>query len=77
MQNYLTTGEAAKVIGISKRTLQNWLKLNKIAAPSKAANGYYLWSCADVRKAQEYKLLLQKSTNYQIGGQVVESLMTS
>ena len=66
--NYKTTGEVAKLIGVSKRTLQNWLKLKKIETPEKAPNGYYQWSPAEVRSAQEYKLMLQTSTYYNLGG---------
>ena len=66
--NYLTTGEVARLIGVSKRTLQNWLRLKKIVAPQKAPNGYYRWSPAEIRSAQEYKLMLQSSTHYNLGG---------
>jgi DNA-binding transcriptional MerR regulator len=65
---YSSTGEVARLIGVSKRTLQNWLKLQKINPPQKDVNGYYLWSNDDVRAAQEYKVLLQHSTKYNIGG---------
>jgi excisionase family DNA binding protein len=67
--NYMSTGEVARLIGVSKRTLQNWLRLQKIETPQKGANGYYLWSSADVRAAQEYKVMLQSKTKYSIGGQ--------
>ena len=56
---YLSTGEVAKLLGISKRTLQNWLKLQKIDSPQKANNGYYLWSTADIQSAQQYKLVFR------------------
>jgi DNA-binding transcriptional MerR regulator len=64
---YLSTGEVAKLLHISKRTLQNWLKLQKINIPQKANNGYYLWSTADVQLAQQYKVYIESTTNYIIG----------
>lgn len=68
MTVYISTGEVARLIGVSKRTLQNWLKLEKINSPLKGENGYYLWSSEDVRSAQEYKMWLKSKTNYNIGG---------
>ena len=64
---YLSTGEVAKLLGISKRTLQNWLKLEKITIPEKGNNGYYLWSMADVQIAQQYKNYIETTTHYVIG----------
>jgi DNA-binding transcriptional MerR regulator len=66
--NYMLTGQVAQLLGISKRTLQNWLRAQKIEPPMKATNGYYLWSIANVQVAQEYKTRLQTHTNYNIGG---------
>lgn len=63
------TGEVAQLINITKRTLQNWLESEKIPRPQKDSNGYYIWSEADVRAAQNYLLRLKSTTRYRIRGQ--------
>ncbi|MEO8657473.1 MAG: helix-turn-helix domain-containing protein [Bryobacteraceae bacterium] len=48
-QSYLTSAKVALMLGISKRTLHNWVKSGKITPPEvDASNGYYLWKMADV-----------------------------
>lgn len=64
---YLSTGEVATLIGVSKRTLQNWLRFQKIDSPQKANNGYYLWSTTDIQSAQKYKTFIETTTHYTIG----------
>jgi DNA-binding transcriptional MerR regulator len=64
---YLRTKEVADTLGISKRTLQKWVSLNKIPVPQKALNGYYLWSITDFKAALDYKSKLQLETNYRFG----------
>jgi DNA-binding transcriptional MerR regulator len=64
----MKTGEVAILIKVSKRTLQNWLKHDKIEAPQKGPNGYYVWTNADIRAAQEYRVKLERSKRYRIGG---------
>jgi DNA-binding transcriptional MerR regulator len=63
------TGEVAQLINVTKRTLQNWLEMEKIPRPQKDANGYYIWSEADVKAAQNYLLRLKTTTHYRIRGQ--------
>ena len=63
------TGEVAQLINVTKRTLQNWLELEKIPPPQKDLNGYYIWSDSDVRTAQEYLQRLKSTTRYRIRGQ--------
>jgi DNA-binding transcriptional MerR regulator len=63
------TGEVAQLINVTKRTLQNWLEMGKIPRPQKASNGYYIWSEADIRAAQNYLLRLKSTTRYRIRGQ--------
>lgn len=65
---YMKTGEVARLIKVSKRTLQNWLKQDKIEAPRKGPNGYYEWTNEEIRAAREYKVRLERSTNYKMGG---------
>lgn len=63
------TGEVARLINVTKRTLQNWLELGKIPRPQKDSNGYYIWSDVDVRLAQTYLQRLKSTTRYRIRGQ--------
>jgi DNA-binding transcriptional MerR regulator len=64
---YLKTKGVADTLGVSKRTLQKWLSLQKIPVPQKAENGYYLWTTEDFRAALDYKAKLKLETNYRIG----------
>jgi len=64
----MKTGEVANLIKVSKRTLQNWLKHDKIEPPQKGENGYYLWTNADIRAVQEYKVKIERSKRYRMGG---------
>jgi DNA-binding transcriptional MerR regulator len=68
MMNNMKTGEVARLIKVSKRTLQNWLKQEKIESPQKGPNGYYEWTNAEIRAAREFKLKLEQSTKYRMGG---------
>lgn len=43
--------------------------MGKIPRPQKASNGYYIWSEADIRAAQNYLLRLKSTTRYRIRGQ--------
>ena len=63
------TGEVAKLINVTKRTLQNWLDSEKIPRPQKAENGYYIWSDMDVKAAQIYLARLKSTTRYYVRGQ--------
>jgi DNA-binding transcriptional MerR regulator len=49
MPDYLTSGRVARILGITKRTLHNWIKAGKIPAPdANPDNGYLQWTMADV-----------------------------
>lgn len=54
---FLTTARVARIVGVSKRTIHNWLKSGKIPEPEmNPENRYYLWTMADVetiRRIQE------------------------
>jgi DNA-binding transcriptional MerR regulator len=63
------TGEVAQLINITKRTLQNWLELEKIPRPQKDLNGYYIWTEMDIKAAQSYLQRLKATTRYRIRGQ--------
>lgn len=45
----LTTARAARILGVSKRTLHNWIKAGKVPPPeSNPENGYLQWTMSDV-----------------------------
>jgi DNA-binding transcriptional MerR regulator len=57
-KNKYTTPEAAKLIGVSRQTLQAWIKGRFIETPelAKVANlSVRLWSQADIRRAKRFK----------------------
>lgn len=46
---HLTSARVARILGITKRTLHNWIKAGKIPAPDiNPANGYLQWSITDI-----------------------------
>lgn len=46
---FLTSAQVASALGITKRTLHNWIKAGKITASEmNPDNGYYRWTLADV-----------------------------
>jgi predicted site-specific integrase-resolvase len=48
-QEYLTSARVARILGITKRTLHNWIKVGKIPAPdANPNNGYLQWTMTDV-----------------------------
>ena len=48
-QEYLTSARIARILGITKRTLHNWIKAGKIPAPeANPENGYLEWTMTDV-----------------------------
>ncbi len=53
-----TTGEAADAVGITRATLQAWIKKAKIKAPKprlRNGRGVRLWTQADVARLQQAK----------------------
>jgi DNA-binding transcriptional MerR regulator len=46
---YLNTGQVAEILGVTKRTLKNWLKAKWIPEPERnPANQYRRWTLQDV-----------------------------
>ena len=46
---YLSTGQVAEILGISKKTLKNWLKAQWIPEPERnPMNRYRRWTLQDV-----------------------------
>jgi len=59
----LTTGEAAKAVGIDRITLQRWIKAKKVKAPNavlRNGRGVRLWSANDVERLQTIKELIHR-----------------
>ena len=53
-----TTGEAAQAVGVTRATLQVWIKARKIAAPPTRLRdgvGVRLWTARDVESLRKYK----------------------
>ncbi len=52
--SYLRSQEVADVLGITKRTLMNWLRDEKIPEPERnMANRYRLWTPQDVERIRQ------------------------
>ncbi len=54
----LTTGEAARAVGIGRVTLQRWIRARKIRAPKprlRNSIGVRLWSPADIANLRRVK----------------------
>jgi len=48
-QEFLTSARVARILGITKRTLHNWIKAGKIPGPdANPDNGYLQWTMTDV-----------------------------
>ena len=45
---YLTVGEAAETLGVSRSTLRNWDRAGKLSAYRHPVNGYRLYSRKDI-----------------------------
>jgi MerR family transcriptional regulator, copper efflux regulator len=54
LKDFLTVGEAASTLGVSRSTLRNWDKAGKLKPHRHPVNGYRLYS------RQELEALLQK-----------------
>ena len=51
--DYLSSCRAARVLGVSKRTLLNWVNLGLVSKPEvNPTNGYLLWTTADIEAAR-------------------------
>ena len=45
----LKSEQVATILGVSKRTLKNWLKAGKVPEPRRnPANNYRIWTLADI-----------------------------
>ena len=51
-----TTQEVANIVGVTKKTLLNWLKLKKIPEPRRdQKNNYRVWTAAEIALIQNVK----------------------
>jgi excisionase family DNA binding protein len=58
MSERLTTGKAAKAVGIARHTLQRWIREGRVNAPKailRDGRGVRLWSDADVKRLAHVK----------------------
>ena len=58
MPNAVTTREAARVAGITRATLQDWIRVGKVVAPEpilRGAIGMRLWTEIDISRLLEVK----------------------
>ena len=54
VEPYLKSQEVADVLGITKRTLMNWLRAQKIPEPDRnQANRYRRWTAQDVDRIRQ------------------------
>jgi DNA-binding transcriptional MerR regulator len=58
-----TTQEVANIVGVTKKTLLNWLKSNKIPEPIRdETNNYRVWTAADIAFIQNIRNSLSKES---------------
>lgn len=55
MPKYYLAGEVAKILGVHRQTLKNWIRLKKIKPKRDKLSGYYFWTEADVAKMKKAK----------------------
>ena len=54
MEPYLRSQEVADILGITKRTLMNWLRTQKIPEPERnQMNRYRRWTAQDVDRIRQ------------------------
>jgi DNA-binding transcriptional MerR regulator len=54
IEPYLKSQEVADVLGITKRTLMNWLRTQRIQEPERnQANRYRRWTTQDVERIRQ------------------------
>lgn len=50
LADYLTVGEAAEQLGVSRSTLRNWDKAGKLRPYRHPVNGYRLYLCDELER---------------------------
>ena len=54
MKHYLA-GEVAKMLGVHRNTLQNWITAGKIKPKQDKLSGYYYWTKSEVEELKKLK----------------------
>jgi DNA-binding transcriptional MerR regulator len=58
--SYLSTGQVAEILGITKKTLKNWLKAELIPEPERnPMNRYRRWTLQDIESIR--RILSERS----------------
>ena len=47
---YVTTGEAAEAIGVSRNTLERWARDGRVTPANRTAGRHYRWDIDDLRQ---------------------------
>lgn len=45
---YLRSSDVALILGVTRRTLQLWVREGRVPEPVRSDSGYYLWTSADL-----------------------------
>ena len=60
LREYITTARVARILGITKRTLHNWIKAGKVPGPEiNPDNGYLQWTMSDIETVRN--VLMEES----------------
>lgn len=53
LRNFYTSGDVAKMLGVSKRNIQNWSEAGKIPARRDSMSNYWIYTKEDVEKIRK------------------------
>lgn len=54
MNQSVTIGEAARLVGVHTSTLKRWIKSGKIPRPNANRNGWYIFDASDIENAKKF-----------------------
>lgn len=54
-ERYLTTGEAARALGVHRTTLVRWIALYNLSPAETTMGGHFRWELAELRRQLEAK----------------------
>ena len=62
MRTKKSTVEVARLLGISRQTLQTWIARGQVSAPEISVGGatVRMWSAMDIRRARKFKGTLKR-----------------